>query len=138
MSRALVEDGLAWRWRIGKVVRTIRSRETLCVVAENRAGRLLGFAFMHYAETRAHLLLLAVSPRARRKGLGRELIDWHLTCCRNCGVEEVVLEVRASNVGGRKFYDSLGFTEEKRVRGYYQGREDAARMKLNLQGLRRR
>ena len=132
MSRALVESGLTWRWRIGRVVATIRSRETLCVVATNSDGRIIGFAFMKYGETSAHLMLLAVSPRSRRQGLGESLVDWHLVCCRNCGIRRVNLEVRASNGGGRAFYSALGFGELEVVRGYYQGREDAVKMQLVL------
>lgn len=132
MSRALVESGLTWSWRSRRVGRAIADEETLAVVARSSEGAILGFAFMHYGEKRAHLMLLAVSPRARRRGIGRELIDWHLACCRTAGIGEVVLEVRESNRAARAFYERLGFCELERVPSYYDGREDAVRLSLSL------
>lgn len=132
MSRALVENGLPWRWRSARVLKNILAEDVLAVVARDESGGLLGFAFMHYGQRHAHLMLLAVSPRARRKGVGRRLVEWHLKCCRTAGLSEVILEVRATNHGGRTFYERLGFRELERVPRYYDGMEDAVRLRLVL------
>ena len=51
---------------------------------------------------------------------------------RVAGIVEVTLELRAGNAVARKFYEHHGFEVVRRVRRYYQGREDALRMCLRL------
>ena len=63
---------------------------------------------------------LAVTPSARRHGLGRALVTGLLAAAAARGAEEVFLEVRADNPNARALYDSLGF-EQIAVRAkYYQ------------------
>lgn len=129
MSRDLVEQGLAWRWRPQAVMHLLRDSETETVVAR-RAGRICGFAIMSFRWERAtsHLILLAVKPTQRRLGFGRELVRWLEVIARRGGITRVELEVRARSDAAQRFYESLGYTEIGRIKGYYQGREDALRM----------
>ena len=76
----------------------------------------------------SHLVLLAVDLGARRRGVGRNLVRWLERVARRGGILRIGLEVRASSAGARGFYQSLGYTETGRLRGYYQGREDALKM----------
>ena len=50
----------------------------------------------------------------------------------DAGIFLVKLEVRATNMNARKFYESLGYRELDVVRGYYEGQEDAIRMRRDL------
>lgn len=129
MSRDQVERGLGWSWRSRRVARAIQDPETCVIVAIDSARRALaGFAIMKFSADAAHLHLLAVAPAHRRQGVGRALLGWLEASARTAGVTSLHLEVRASNVGARAFYASLGFHEAATVRGYYRGREHAVKM----------
>src|SRR3954471_13545352 len=78
MSRDFIESGLGWKYDAARVMRAIRDRETLAVVAcEGKPaaarGNINGFAIMEVADERAHLVLLAVRPSQRRTGIGQRM-----------------------------------------------------------------
>jgi len=127
MSRDLIESGLGWKYDAERILRAMRQRETVVLVACER-GLIVGFAVMEFGDERAHLVLLAVRPAHRRRGIGRGLLDWLLASARAAGMESVHLELRAGNEAARGFYRALGFSETLLVPGYYRGREAALRM----------
>ena len=131
MSRALIEVGLRWSWTPQRVAREIRDRNTNVLVA--RCGtRVAGFAIMRFGDTHAHLNLLAVDPRYRRRGLGRQMVEWLEATALVAGIGEIGLEVRASNPGAREFYRALGYAEIGMLQGYYCGVEAAVGMRRAL------
>lgn len=131
MSKILIEQGLPWSWTESRVRHAIRHPET-AVIAARDGRRLAGFAIMQFADAHAHLNLLAVATAYRRRGLGRELVEWLEACARTAGIFEVRLELRAGNDQAREFYEALGYTVAGRVLSYYAGREDACRMRHDL------
>lgn len=131
MSRQLIEHGLPWRWRTGRIHHAIRSPDTSVVVAEVDK-QLAGFALMNFDETRAHLSLLAVKETYQGAGVARSLMNWLLDSCRVAGISRVTLEVRTNNHQAISFYTSMGFTKTGIKRGYYERREDASSMVLIL------
>jgi ribosomal protein S18 acetylase RimI-like enzyme len=135
MSRDLVEPGLGWRYDPAKILRKIKHRDTVTLVASDR-GRTAGFAIMEFGEDRAHLVLLAVRPTHRRQGIGRKLVEWLLESARTAGIASIHLELRTSNEAARRFYMVMGFSETLVVPGYYSGpggaKESALRMLLVL------
>jgi ribosomal protein S18 acetylase RimI-like enzyme len=138
MSRDFVEAGLGWKYDAARVLRAIRNRDTLTVVAcegpkSAGAGRgvLTGFAIMELGDERAHLVLLAVRPSHRRLGIGKRLLDWLLESARVAGMASIHLELRAGNDAARRFYRAMSFYETVLVPGYYRGegrKEGALRM----------
>ena len=127
MSRDLVESGLGWKYDAARVLQAIREPDTLAPLACER-GRIAGFALMEFGEERAHLVLLAVRPAERRRGIGRQLVEWLVASARVAGIASLHLELRAGNEAARGFYRALGFDETIVVPGYYRGREAALRM----------
>jgi ribosomal-protein-alanine N-acetyltransferase len=127
MSRDLVEAGLGWKYDAARVLRAIRERDTVTLVA-CEGGQVIGFAIMEFGDERAHLVLLAVRPTQRRGGIGRQLLQWLLESARTAGIGSVHLELRAQNEAARAFYRAMGFSESVLVPGYYRGREAALRM----------
>ena len=131
MSRDLIEPGLGWRYEPEKVLRRIRQRDTIALVASDR-GRTAGFAIMDFGEERAHLVLLAVRPTHRRQGTGRRMLEWLVESALTAGIASLHLELRASNEAARAFYLAMGFSETMVVPGYYRGpggaKESALRM----------
>jgi ribosomal-protein-alanine N-acetyltransferase len=138
MSRDFIESGLGWKYDAPRVLKAIRDRDTLAIVAceggkphpgattpvsaAARAG-LAGFAIMELGEERAHLVLLAVRPSHRRLGIGQRMLDWLLESARVAGMASVHLELRAGNDAARRFYRAMGFYETVLVPGYYRGVE---------------
>ncbi len=131
MSRSLIEPGLEWRWRAGAIKALIRDPESEVLVAR-RDSRVVGFAAMkfRFARRDAHLMLLAVDPACRRRGLGSELHEWLHELARRGGVQTVQLEVRADKPAAHAFYAQLGYREVGRLEGYYGRRIAAVRMDL--------
>ncbi len=132
MSRDLIERGLGWSWHKRRVLQHIKGHKSLVVVARGPTERVLGFAIMIFDEDSAHLALLAVSPKARRQRLGARLLAWLHKTCLVAGTFVVWLEVREKNHGARAFYRAQGYHEVARVPGYYQGREDAIKLRRDL------
>jgi ribosomal-protein-alanine N-acetyltransferase len=146
MSRDYIERGLPWRWQPSRLTTLIQDPETVVICARNqllrlrdplettpyREGDVLGFAVMTYGLETAHLMLLAVQPRARRRNIGSRLLAWLENTARTAGIGRVELEVRARNTGARSFYRDHGYHERDYIEGYYDGREAAFRMVRNL------
>ncbi len=131
MSRLHIEYGLHWRWTPAKVKRHIRDKDTMVLVA-SRDGVIAGFAIMRFGDDQAHLFLLAVQPEYRRTGIGRLMMQWLEKTCRSAGIQQVRLEVRASNRDAMQFYGDLGYRFLGKVAGYYDRRESAAIMAKSL------
>jgi ribosomal protein S18 acetylase RimI-like enzyme len=127
MSRELIETGLGWSWTPARVVRSIRNRDTVTLIAVDGA-RMVAFAIMHFGDEHAHLNLLAVRPSHQRNGIGTRLVDWMMESAHVAGMVTVSLELRAGNDAARRFYRALGFDDSAFIPGYYRGREMALRM----------
>lgn len=68
-----------------------------------------------------HIISLAVLPRHRRRGIGKELLRKAMETPHLKGLQA---EVRRSNLGAQAFYFRMGFRIVDVVPGYY-GNEDA-------------
>ena len=136
MSRRLIEAGLpTWSWNSRRVAWHVRHAESLVLTAR-RGDELAGFAIMGFGDEAAHLNLLAVEPRYRRQGIGRQLVAWLEASARVAGTFAVSLEVRARNSAARRFYAALGYREADQLPGYYEQLEDAVRMSRDLRVMR--
>jgi ribosomal-protein-alanine N-acetyltransferase len=76
----------------------------------------------------SRVLMLAVSPELRRKGIGTMLMDRYLEESRRKGAKVLTLEVRKGNVGAMEFYQRFNFQPVDVIRGYYNDGEDAYQM----------
>lgn len=138
MSRDLIEAGLGWKYDAARVLRAIRDRDTLAVVAcespksAPARGAINGFAIMELGDERAHLVLLAVRPLHRRLGIGAKLLDWLLASARTAGMASVHLELRATNDAARRFYRAMGFHETVLIPSYYRGGEGRKESALRM------
>jgi ribosomal-protein-alanine N-acetyltransferase len=131
MSRRLIEGGLNPTWPRERVEWHLRHSESLVLTARIRR-ELIGFAVMQYGDDAAHLNLLAVDPGYRRRAIGRRLLSWLEETALVAGTFVVRLELRAGNSEAHAFYEAAGYRETARVRGYYQGVEDASQMSRDL------
>lgn len=119
MSRDLIERGLPWNWRAGRVLRAIREPETNVAVARGDEG-LLAFGIMEYLENDAYLALFAVRPASQRRGIGSALLQWLEASARAAGAQRIRVEARRDNVAARSFYNELGYHEVAIRQGRYR------------------
>ncbi len=106
------------------------------VVAEEEADggrRLMGHMVFWLYDDTCELMNVTVAPEARRRGLGRRLMEHLLGEARLAGCAQVFLDVRVGNAPARALYAEVGFLEVGRRRGYYSSPdEDAVLMSLSL------
>jgi ribosomal-protein-alanine N-acetyltransferase len=108
---------------------SLRRFALLAELDGERAGVALGRLLLDGVENLCELEWIAVRAAARRKGVGRALMqgveDWR----REQGGLRLMLEVRAGNVTAQRLYLGQGWTEAGRRRGYYRDPvEDAVLM----------
>lgn len=106
----------------------------LCRVAECE-GAIVAYGVVAMGAGEAHVLNICVSDQMRGRGIGRQMLMLLLERASQAGMQDVFLEVRPSNMHAIALYQSVGFIEVGRRRGYYQavdGREDALVLKLAI------
>lgn len=95
-----------------------------------------GFILLRGVADEAEILTLAVSPSARRRGLGARLVREGGTGAASRGATRLFLEVADDNAAALALYARAGFVEAGRRPGYYVrpdgGRQDALILALNL------
>lgn len=131
MSRDLIEQGLGWSWTRSRVLQSLKQIDTNAIVACCEK-EVIGFAVVHFAESHAHLNLLAVKPAFQRRGVGRAMLRWQEASARVAGITAMHLEVRVDNMAARRFYGDWGFQEMSVLPRYYNGAEAALWMAHDL------
>ena len=96
----------------------------------------LGFALVRSVLDECELLLLAVHPLWRGRGIGRALLADSLKTARRRGIRSMNLEVRESNTAV-KLYENIGFEYVHRRPRYYRGNDgqlhDALSFRIEIQ-----
>lgn len=94
-----------------------------------------GFLLSRTVAGESEMMLLAVAPAQRSRGIGRALVERWLSGCTTDRVERAYLEVRDGN-SAFEFYRRFGFGEIGRRKAYYSNGEnarcDAITMTLSL------
>ena len=91
-------------------------------------GRVVGYIGFEEIAGEGHIINLAVDPKVRRHGIGKNLVQSVLD---KTEIKVFYLEVRESNLAAHKLYQGLNFKIVGQRKAYYQdNREDALIMKL--------
>jgi [ribosomal protein S18]-alanine N-acetyltransferase len=80
---------------------------------------ILGFLVAQHLAPEWELENLVVAPQARRKGIGKRLLNALLATARKTHSSAVFLEVRDSNAPARALYEKAGFKQVGRRYSYY-------------------
>lgn len=107
---------------------------TLLVALDARQSSrtVAGYIVFWVVADEIHIMNLAVAQKARRQGIGEELVRYGLRHGCRKGAQVAFLEVRASNSAAQVLYSRLGFTRAGLRKGYYDSpREDAVVMMLD-------
>lgn len=94
-------------------------------------GDAAGFALGRVIVDEAELLLIAVSPAFRRRGVGGALLDNAKATAKMRGAVQLHLEVRQGN-GAIELYNRTGFEQVGRRREYYRGADGSPYDALSL------
>jgi ribosomal-protein-alanine N-acetyltransferase len=91
-------------------------------IARDGSDGASGFSLSRTVADEAELLLIAVEPAHRRRGIGQMLLDHFLDEARRAGASHVHLEVRDGNPA-IAMYRRAGFSPAGRRRKYYRGKD---------------
>lgn len=101
-------------------------------VALAPGGALAGYLCLKQVLDEAEILDVAVKGTFRGMGVGKALVQWAFSFCRERGVKLLFLEVRAGNAEAIGLYRRLGFRESGRRKKYYDNGEDAILMDISI------
>ncbi|WP_022942955.1 GNAT family acetyltransferase [Psychromonas hadalis] len=88
--------------------------DNLLFVAEKK-GVIVGSCMAGYDGHRGWLYSVAISKQTRRMGIGSKLVKHTIRELNKIGCTKVNLQIVAGNEQVTAFYQSLGFTIEKRI-----------------------
>lgn len=110
----------------------MRRQSASLLVAED--GRdLVGYAVMWFAADEVELGDLSVHPEARRRGLGRWILEGAMREASDRGAAQMFLGVREANADARRLYERAGFVNVGVRPSYYsEPVEDAILMRRQL------
>lgn len=100
-----------------------RSVRAWVALQEHHAQGLILASFL---TDEVEIVSVVVSPSARRRGLGRLLVDAVLDAARGAGMRVALLEVRRANAAAIALYERAGFRSYGVRRGYYRSPPDDA------------
>lgn len=92
----------------------------------DKEAQVAGYVGIWVVFEEAHITNVAVAPQWRGQGLGRVLMEEAEKVARQKNALRILLEVRPSNYAALSLYQSLGYMETGRRKGYYSDNgEDA-------------
>lgn len=119
IMRAAFDPAYGEAWTSAQCAGILASPGAWLMIAD-LDGRPAGFALTRAIIDEAELLLIAVHPDARRRGVGRKLIEGVARAARRRGVARLFLEVRSNNPA-IMLYTANGFSKVGIRANYYRG-----------------
>ena len=132
---AAFDDRFGEAWTRSQCAGILPMPGVFLTMARIPSGEAIGFALQRIVAGDGELLLLAVDPKQRRRGVGQSLLQNFIDLARDEGTARVHLEVRDGNPAV-DMYRVIGFRTVGRRRKYYHGRTggqfDALTLSLDL------
>lgn len=106
--------------------------DTLFLVAKEE-DRILGYMGIMMVLDEGEITNVSVAQTARRRGVGRLLVQTMLDKMRRAGLNMIHLEVRKSNTPAIRLYEQFAFVQDGERKNYYEEpTEDAVLMSYRL------
>jgi ribosomal-protein-alanine N-acetyltransferase len=129
---AIESQSFEYSWTEDDFIRCLRQRNCIGMVAEQN-DRIVGFMIYELHKSMLRILNFAVSPDARRSGIGRQMVQRLIDKLSQQRRREIVLEVRETNVPAQLFFSNNGFRAVTVLRKHYDDTcEDAYYMRYCL------
>ena len=119
------EETFSDPWGESALLSHLSSEHTVSLIA-TEGNEPLGYLLGSVLAPESELYRIAVEGNARRRGVGRLLLDFFFREIKERGAETVYLEVRESNLPARSLYASVGFTEVGIRKNYYRRPDENA------------
>jgi [ribosomal protein S18]-alanine N-acetyltransferase len=111
----------------------LKNPQTLAYQVVTPTELIIGFIVITVGEDRVgHITTIGVAPEHRKRGIAKKLLIFAETSLTKRGVGTVHLEVRVSNTGAQKLYQSLDYFITQRFENYYNNSEDGFVMVKSL------
>ena len=107
-------------WSEKEVESTVGQNHAFGAVAKENE-QILGYFLCYFVIDEWEIARIAVSPDARRKGIGQRLFDYMLTICGEKEIARILLDVRESNLPAISFYEKNGFVVDGVRKNFYGG-----------------
>ncbi len=112
-------------WSENSIASELNNRLSYWLVAIED-GKVLGYIGSQTVLGETDIMNLAVSPDARRMGIGRALLQQLMTDLKHRGNRCISLEVRESNEPAKALYASFGFAQVGLRPNYYRNPRESA------------
>ena len=114
---SIEEMSFSLPWSLESLELMLTEQASALVALED--GRVLGYVGMMCVLDEGQIINVAVHPDARRRGVGRSLMQAAEAYAKERGIVFLSLEVRESNSAARSLYSSLGWEEQGIRKGFY-------------------
>ena len=114
---SIEEMSFSLPWSLESLELMLTDQASALVALED--GRVLGYVGMMCVLDEGQIINVAVHPDARRRGVGRTLMQAAQAYAKERGIAFLSLEVRESNIAARSMYSSLGWEEQGIRKGFY-------------------
>ena len=114
---SIEEMSFSLPWSLESLELMLTDQASALVALED--GRVLGYVGMMCVLDEGQIINVAVHPDARRRGVGRSLMQAAEAYAKERGIVFLSLEVRESNIAARSLYSSLGWEEQGIRKGFY-------------------
>ncbi len=125
-------ESFEFKWTEEDFLACLRQRNCIGMVAEHD-NHVVGFMIYELHKTKLHILNFAVAPAFRRLAVGSQMIEKLINKLSQQRRQEIVLEVRETNLQAQLFYQTQGFRAVNVLRSHYaDSAEDAYVMHYRL------
>lgn len=97
-----------------------------------REDEVLCYGGFHKVLDEGHITNIAVKKSERGRGFGKFLMSMLISKAREVGIKHMTLEVKATNEVAKNMYSEFGFRVEGVRKKYYNNRDDALIMWLDV------
>ena len=106
-------------WSVQGFADTLRREDVLFLVA-SEGDRLLGYVGVYCTADEGEITNVAVSKEARRRGVGRGLLEALTEALAKRSIFRIVLEVRVSNEAAIRLYEQMDFVVAGTRKNFYE------------------
>jgi len=125
--------GEAWSKR--QIAMFLQARDSVTLAARENdeiLGFVIGLVNQYDGMKIGHIVTIDVSPKHRRRGIGKTLLSSIEQEFKNAGVKVSYLEVREDNIAALRLYRRAGYSEFELLENYYSRGGHGLRLEKNL------
>lgn len=119
-------------WNYNILKKELENETSIYVVAKNSKNEIIGFAGIQYVLEEGDITNIVVKKQERNSGVGTKLLQSLINISIKKEIKCITLEVNENNQNAIKLYEKFRFIEIGRRKKYYNGKDTAIIMKLDL------